>query len=122
MLKYYKEHKLQGDRESQEYKVALLPFRNIIDDLKRCYDLKEKGVEEVLKPYLSSEEEEEQDLASLDDVFVEKNYDPGGDYGDASEAPHTPQTPEFCGWPVELSHHGKNLSGDAVIDFGTTVH
>lgn len=112
LLKYYETHKLQGDRQSQEYKAALAPFRKIIDDLEYCYDLKEKGVAEVLNPYLSENEEEEQDLANLDDVFVEEDYAPGSDYGNASESPHIPQTPEFCGWPDSLLHQ-RHLSGDS---------
>mgnify|MGYP000082206929 CR=1 FL=1 len=65
LLKYYEKHKLQGDHETLEYKVSLLSLRRIIDDLEYFYDIKEKGLEKVLSPYLESE-----DCADLKDVLL----------------------------------------------------
>ena len=65
LLKYYEKHKLQGDHEALEYKVSLLSLRRIIDDLEYFYDIKEKGLEKVLSPYLESE-----DCADLKDVLL----------------------------------------------------
>lgn len=113
LLKYYEEHKLNGDRESQEYKIALWALKKIIDNLELCYDLKEKGVYEVLKPYLSEDEEEKQDEPdNLNEVSegVDEEEEQDEIATEEDYIPYVPQTSEFA-LPDTLPHQ-RHLSGD----------
>jgi len=112
LLKYYETHNLQDDRNSVEYKTALLPLRKILDDLKYCYNLKEKGVDQILSSYLALEEEDEQVIANLDAVFEEDVFSDHNGYTEQEQ-----QVPEFRGRPEDLLPN-IHCSGDGGVDGG----
>jgi hypothetical protein len=104
LLEYYQEHKLQGDRDSLEYRASLAPLRKIVDNLEYCYDLEEKGVAKALKPYLGVDEDVDSDTEELAELLDPADYIHMGVLPCEALDHQALPADDFGGWPAELLH------------------
>jgi hypothetical protein len=97
LLKYYEETKLQGDRESLEYKLAKHQLGNILEDAKERLDISPE-IQEIIELYMPTDEESEDDLEGFDE------------YTDQWEDDDSPRS------PLDFPHNGDGIAAEDIGD------
>ena len=121
LLDYYKTHQLSSDKDSIEYKKALFNLKHILEEAEEMYKFSPE-IQELLKPYIGSDEDMESDAdirdleieaelrfmeASKDDKHSTPDADIGSGHSDHEsdeDLPHHPQQNTYVDWSVILGN------------------